>query len=171
MAMMNIEASKLIHFPVAAEDTLSKVGLVSKIIIEPENGQVLGFLVATGFFRPALALSTMDIKFWDLNGLVIDSEENLVEPSEIVRLKTALDKNIDLFDLPAVTESGKSLGSVEDFLIDTETASIVKYYLRDLLNHARVMDAEKVLRIDKTIVFTDDEGVIRDSGLTETSAA
>lgn len=156
---MFIEAIKLINLPVAAEDELSRVGSIHQIVVDPENNQLLGFIVKTGFFSGSKALSAMDIKFWDKDGLVTSSEENLVELDEIIRIKNVLDKNINLIDLPAQTESGKSLGLVENFLIDTETNSIVKYYLKDMLGKCRVMPSDKVIKIDKTIIFTDDEAV------------
>ena len=99
----------------------------------------------------------MDIKFWDTNGVVTKSEENLVDPEEIVRIKAVLGNNINLIEMKSVTEGGKSLGLVEDFLIDTETNSVVKYYLRDILGKGRIMSADKVIKIDKEIIFSDDE--------------
>jgi len=80
----------------------------------------------------------------------------LVPPSEIVRIKEVLDKNIILIGMPAKTESGKSLGTVEDLLIDTDTSCVAKYYLKDLLGNARVLSSDKVSRIDKAIIFSDD---------------
>lgn len=154
---MMIEAIKLIGLPVAAEDILSKVGIIRRIIVNPENGQLMGFLVLTGFFSPAKVLSVIDIKFWDKDAIITDSEENLVEPDEIVRIKAVLDQKIDIMGMNTETESGKSLGFVENFLIDTETGSVIKYYLKDMLGQSRIMPADKVIKIDKTIVFVDDE--------------
>lgn len=158
--IMMIEALKLINLPVAAEDTLSKVGSIRQIVVDPANGHILGFLVAPGgFFAKLKVLSIVDVKFWDPAGLVTAYENNLVNLLEIVRIKNVLDRKIDLIQMPAQTESGKSLGQVDDFLIDTDTESIVKYYLKDLLGKTRVMPADKVISIDKKIVFADDAAV------------
>lgn len=167
---MFIEALQLIGLPVAAEDSLSKIGAICQIIIDPASGRVLGFLVSVGFWGDKKALSIMDIKFWDPNGLVTANAENLVEPAEIIRLKQVLDLGINLLKMPARTESNKSLGRVENFLIDTEAQVVVKYYLRGLLGQTRVMPTAKIIRIDKEIVFTDDEGATR-SGVIETQIA
>jgi len=168
---MIIEATKLIGLPVAAEDALSRVGAVKQIVIDPEDGQILGFLVATGFFSPDQALSAMDIKYWDKNGLVTGYEENLVDVSEIVRMKAVVDKNINFLEMSAETASGKSLGQVEDLVIDTDTSSVVKYCLRDMLGKSRVLTSDKVVKIDKKIIFMDDEGEIPSSSVTETQMA
>lgn len=155
-----IEAIKLINMPVAAEDTMSKVGTVRQIIIDPENGQLLGFLVATGLFSPAQALSFMDVVFWDENGLVTEHEENLVDPEEIIRIKNVLDHNINLLEMAAETESGQSLGQIENFLIDTESGTVVKYYLADILGKKRILSADKVIKIDRKVIFCDLDGRI-----------
>jgi uncharacterized protein YrrD len=168
---MLIEAKKLINLPVAAEDTLSKIGSIKQIVIDPETGQLLGFLVQTGFWSGTLALSAMDIKFWDKDGIITASGENLVEPAEIVRIQRVLEKNINLLEMPAETETGKSLGIIEDFVIDTETSSVTEYYLKDIIGKKRIMPASKVVSIDKKIVFTDDEEKEKVPGVFEAQTA
>jgi len=154
---MFIEAKKLIGLPVAALDTKSKIGEVREILIDPENGRLLGFLVQSGgIFSAKKALSVTDVKDWDPKGLVTESVENLVAPLEIVRIKEVLEKKIILIGMKARTESGKSLGEVEDLLIDSETQSVAKYYLRDLLGKARILTPDKVIKIEKEIIFADD---------------
>lgn len=154
---MFIEARKLIGLPVAAMDTQSKIGEIREILVDPENGRLLGFLVQTGGLLSAKkALSIVDIKDWDPNGLVTESVENLVEPKEIIRFKEVLDKKIFLLGMKAKLESGKGLGVVEDLLIDTDTECVAKYYLKDLLGNSRVLPSDKVVKIDKVIIFSDD---------------
>lgn len=154
---MFIQARKLIGLPVAAIDTGSKVGEIRKIVIEPKNGTFLGFMVKTnGLLGATLALSSIDIQEWDPNGLVTETIDNLVEPKEIVRLNELNKVNFDLFNLRAKTESGKNLGVVEDFLLDSETGTVTKYYLNDLIRGKRVFSADKVIKIDKAIIFADD---------------
>jgi uncharacterized protein YrrD len=153
---MIIEAKKIIGLPVASQDMLSRIGTIKQVLVDPENGQVLGFLIKQGgIFGSQKALSAMDIVDWDPNGLVTSSFENLVDPSEIVRIKEILDKNIILLGMKARTESGKRLGYVENFLIETTTNMIVKYYLKDMLGNARVLPADKVVKINKEIIFSD----------------
>lgn len=158
---MFIEARKLIGLPLAAMETQSKIGEIREVLIEPENGKLLGFLVqqgATGWriFSPLKALAVVDVKAWDPHGLVTQSLENLVEPQEIVRIQEVLDKKIKLLGLPAKTESGKNLGKVEDFLIDSVTETVVKIYLQDLLGNSRIFAWEKIIKIDQAVILADE---------------
>lgn len=154
---MFIEATKLCSLPVAAQDAQIKAGVIKEILVDPENGHLLGFLVQTGgLFSAKKALSITDVINWDPQGIVTESIDNLVAPDEIVRIKDVISKKIQLLGMKAKTESGKSLGEVENFLIDTETEMVVKYYLKDLLGKSRILESNKVSSIDKAIVFTDD---------------
>jgi len=154
---MFIEAKKLIGLPVAAMDTESKVGVISKIIIDPKNGNLMGFLLKKeNILSSSLALANSDISEWDPNGLLTPTIDNLVKPEEIIRLNEILQNNFDLFGLKAKTQSGKKLGQVDNFLIDSETSYVMKYYLKDLILGDRVFSSDKVVKIDKVIVFTDD---------------
>jgi uncharacterized protein YrrD len=154
---MFIEAKKLIGLPVAAEDTQSKVGEIRQIIVDPENGNLLGFIVSRGgIFSPKKVLSISDIRDWDPAGLVTGSIDNIVNAEEIVRVKEVINKKIFLLGMSAKTESGKGLGVVEDLLIDTDGQCVAKYYLKDLLGNSRIFLSDKVAKIDKAIIFTDD---------------
>lgn len=154
---MFIEATKLIGLPVATMDTQTKIGEIRQILVNPENGQLLGFLISPGgIFASKKVLSVVNVTDWDPKGIVTNSEDNLVPPDEIVRLKSILAKKIYLLGMSAKTESGKGLGIVDNFLVDTEAQTVVKYYLKDILGKSRIFSADKVSKIDKAIIFTDD---------------
>ena len=159
---MFIEAKKLIGMPVAAVDVQSRIGQIRQIIIDPENGNLLGFLVSTGksaswrIFSPKKVLSATDIREWDSKAIITESIDNLVEAGEIIRIKEILDKKNFLLGMRAKTESGQGLGVVENLLIDTDNQCVEKYYLKDLLGDARIFPSNKVIKIDKVIIFSDD---------------
>ena len=158
---MLIEAKKLIGLPVASMDTQAKIATIREILIDPENGRFLGFLVSSGgIFAKPTVLSTIDIRDWDPNGIVTESVDNLVPPEEIIRIKEVLDQKVLILGMKAKTESGKGLGIVENLLLDSETGSIAKYYLKDLLGNSRILTSDKVIKIDKQITFADDVGEI-----------
>jgi len=154
--VMFIEAIKLIGLPVASLDTQSKIGDIEELIIDPENGHFLGFMVKTGLFSEKV-LASIDVSDWDPNGIVIENEEYLVSLEEIVKIKQIVNEGLILRQMKAKTESGKNLGKVENFLLDTNANIVVKYYLRDLMGDTRVIGADRVIRIEKkTVIFSDD---------------
>lgn len=167
---MLIEAKNIIGLPVASIEEQSKIGEIKVVFVDPENGTVIGFGLRQGFLGKRKVISFLDVKEWDPNGIVISSEDEVVLPEEIIRIKSIIDTDNYLMGKPAENESGKKLGKVDDFLIDTETGAVTKYYIEDLLGNSRIFPQEKVVRIDKTIVFFDDEGEVK-SGAVEAQIA
>ena len=160
---MFIEAKKIIGLPIASIEEESKVGEVLQLVIEPQNGVLLGFLVRSGgFFSTAKALSVVDVREWDPKGLIIGSINHIVAIGEIVRLKEIVDQKIIILGLKARTESGKNLGLIVNLLIDTDTLTVAKYYVKNiLLGDERVFPSNLVVKIDnKTVVFQDDTSTI-----------
>lgn len=154
---MFIEAKNLIGMPVAAEDVQAKAGVIHQLIIDPNNGNLMGFVVSLGgLFSPKRVLSVTDILDWDPQAIVTRSSDDLVEAKEIIRIKEILDQKINLLGMRAKTESGKGLGMVENLLIDTDSQRVTKYYLKDLLGDSRIFESEKVQKIDKAVIFSDD---------------
>lgn len=159
---MFIEATKIIGLPIASIEEESKVGEILQLVIDPQNGALLGFLVRSGrIFTQTKALSVVDIREWDPNGIVIKSINHIVAIDEIIRIKKIVDQKIIVLGLKAQTESGKNLGVIDNLLIDTETLTIAKYYTKNILtSDERVFPANSVVKIDKTVIFQDDVGSI-----------
>lgn len=159
---MMVEAKKIIGLPVAAIEEESKVGEILQLLIDPKNGALLGFLVHTGgFFSGPKALSIVDVRDWDPNGLVIISVNHIVPVEDIVRLKELVENKTIILSMKAQTESGKSLGAIDNLLIDTETNTVVKYYVKNILTaDERVFPSSCVVKIDKAVIFQDDVGGI-----------
>ena len=140
----------------------AKVGEILQLLIDPKNGALLGFLVrAGGLFSGPKALSIIDIREWDPNGLVILSVNHVVPVDDIVRLKKIVDDKTIILGMKAQTESSKSLGNIDNLLIDTDANAVVKYYVKNILTgDERVFPSSAVVKIDKAVVFQDDVGEI-----------
>lgn len=153
---MLIEASTILEKPVITSDAEGEVGRVSDIIIDPKNCKVIAFSVS-GFLSKPKVISEIDVLEVTKDAIIINSEDALTLPSEIVKVKEISDKKIKVLGSQAVTETKRALGRIEDFLIDTETVSIVKFYIRGgLLSPSLVLPSEKVVKIEKgRIIFED----------------
>jgi len=169
---MLIQATKIIGLPVAAIDTQSKIGEVKKIVIDPENGSVLGMVVApTGFFAKQKILSSQDIIDFDKNGIVTKSDENLLDTHEVIRIEKILANNIKIIGQKAITSSKNRLGTINDILIDLDTLAIVKYYISGLFQE-RILTSDKLVKITKdALIFSDDTIEQIPSGEIEGAAA
>ncbi len=75
-------------------------------------------------------LLTEDVREFSDVGIIVDSEESLMDPSDLVRLEEVLEMNFSVIGKRLVTQSGKKLGHVEDYAIDDTTFKIEKIYAR-----------------------------------------
>ncbi len=71
-----------------------------------------------------------DVREFSDVGLIVDSEENLMDPADLVRLEDIMQMNFTMVGKRLVTQSGKKLGRVEDFAIDDVSYRIEKIYAR-----------------------------------------
>lgn len=150
---MLIQSSTILALPVAAMDSQGKVGHVKQIVIDPENGTLLGYSVKPiGLFTKDKILSQQDVVEIDKNGIVIRSEDDLLEPEEIIRINKIIKSNVGIIGQDSFTESKKFLGKVFDYILDTETQSIVKYYIRNIFDE-KIFPQEKVVEINKRGIF------------------
>jgi len=85
-------------------------------IIEPTNGQVLGF---TSSRLGANIISPHDICSWDKKTMVLGNNYEFHHPSEIIRLERLLKEgNHHLIGKKVRTEAGQKIGKVTDFSIN-----------------------------------------------------
>jgi len=155
---MLLEAKSVLGLPVATLEEKQKIGTIKKIFVDRKNAKVLGFLIhVEGFiFGRNLFLSESDILDIDKNGVVTRTKENFIDPKEVMRVKRILTEHFSLFGLSATTRSEKRLGKISNFVINTNTLQVVKFYIRGLFEN-RIVDYKKVYKITKKqIIFKND---------------
>ena len=99
-------------------------------IINPHKLRIEGFYCEDRASGIDKVLLIEDVREFSDVGLIVDSEDNLMEPADLVRLEEILDMHYTVHGKRLVTESGKKLGHVEDFAIDDGSFRIEKIYAR-----------------------------------------
>ena len=167
---MFIQISGLINQPVYCLETKSAVGRIHNFVTDPQNGQVVAFLISVSLFGPPKILSTKDIIAVKADLLLVQKELVLVEPKEIIKVEKLLKDNIKVLGNWVKTDKGDWIGKVEDLLIDTETFFITKYYIQGTifgfrlspflgtLKENRIISAENIIKIkSKAIIVKGEE--------------
>lgn len=154
---MLITASNLIGKPIITAEEKEIVGNVFEIIVSPENGKVEAFLSKAMFKKPHV-VSEQDVLDVGKNGVIINDAQALILPSEIIKVNEIIKKKIKILNAKAVTKSKKKLGVVEDFVIETDTAQVVKFYIKGgLFLPARILSSDNVIKIEKNRIIFQDE--------------
>ena len=113
--------------------TGSPVGLLLGPVINPDNLKIEGWHVENGISHSAGVLLAQDIRDILPQGLVVDDQEALSDPKELIRLKPILDLNFELVGKHVVTENKKRLGKVIDFAFDKDSSFIGKIHVSQSL--------------------------------------
>jgi len=132
---MLIELSKLENLPVGSFAESMLVGKLASVIVSPQDAKVIALKVYLGkFFAKAKIVSFGDVVDIDINGVTINSSDNLLPVDEIVRVKNIMAKKFNILGLPARTKNKKYLGRVRDAVIETTSGDIIRIYVGNVLS-------------------------------------
>ena len=122
-------ASHLVTLPVVSLQTGETMATVNGLIINPDQLRLLGFYLNSGRSPRSLLVMT-SVRQLALDCVIVDNEDDLSEPDEVVRLQRHLQTPYTPMEKTVKTESGRTLGAVEDFTINLETEHVQKLYVR-----------------------------------------
>jgi len=164
---MLILGSKLINTPIMSLQTGSELGKVTLPVIDPETLSIAAYEVQGNnlSYNPSL-LRIADIRELSNVGMIVDSSDELVGPDEIIILKKIHELDFKLINMKVVSESGKHLGTVDDYVINDQTFVIqqinIKHgILKSFGDTGRLISRSQIAEINnKNIVVKDALGKI-----------
>jgi uncharacterized protein YrrD len=122
----------LINRPVLSLRTGTQVATTVGPIINPNNLKIEGFYCQTAGRKTAVLVS-QDVRDILPQGLVVNDQDVLTDPEELVRLKEVLKLNFELLGKQVFTASKQKLGKVNDYATETESLIIKKLYITQSL--------------------------------------
>lgn len=142
-------------------------------VIDPNDLSVVAFTV-TG---PQVGrengdiLETRSVREYSRMGMIVDSADELVNRSDIIRLDEVMKLNFRLVGLKVVSKSGKKMGKVEDYTVDTTSFQIIQIIikrpvLKGFIDPELVIGRSEIVEIDdyKIIVKDENEKALKKSG-------
>jgi sporulation protein YlmC with PRC-barrel domain len=151
----------LINRPVLSLRTGTEVATALEPVINPGNLKIEGFYCQDSRSKQQLVLVSQDVRDIMSRGFIINDHDQLVQPSELVRLAPVLQLNFSLIGKPVVTTGGTKLGKVGDYSVDTESMFVQKLYVTQSifksLNGGNLgIDRSQIVEItDKKIVVNE----------------
>jgi len=140
--------SKILGTAVVYDDALRPITSIKDIVIDPENGKVIAFVVN---LSRKLVISPIDIESWH-DSIKVHSEEVIIGGDEILRVQEVMKRGIHIFGSMVVTKTGDYLGKVNDFSIDSNSLGLLKIYAaKDILGlikyDSRVISYKNIIEI------------------------
>jgi sporulation protein YlmC with PRC-barrel domain len=158
------------QLPVLSLHAGHPVGVVTSLLIDPHKLAVVGFWCQSRRDdTPRILLPHAVRDMQGKKGLIINHEDELSDPEELVRLHETIQINYRLPGKKIVTESKQRLGKVMDFIVDDMNWRITKLHAQRPAWKAFVSNAFTIDR--SAIVSVNDKAIlVRDATVMEVAA-
>lgn len=128
------------------------LGEVIEPIINPNNLKVEGWFVNDRFHKRRSILLSSEIRDILPQGFVVNDQEALSDPDDLVRLKEILKTHFELIGKHVMTTRKVRLGKVTDFAVEKDQAYIQKLYvmpsgLKSLAGGGNIIDRSQIVEI------------------------
>lgn len=158
--------SQLIGRPVLSVHAGSPIGEIANIVINPHNLTIPAFRVTRRHSygeEPEILLS-QDIREISRRGVVINHEEDLAPPEDLIRLKEILELDFQLIAKEVRTESNKKLGKVEEYVVEIDQYTVFNLHVRrpawrSLADSSLVINRQLIVEVNDYRVIVKDSAV------------
>lgn len=168
---MLINASRLINYPVLSLHVGGPIAWVNADIVDPEKLKIIAFKVD----GPAIKndpeagniLEARDVREFADSGMIVDSIEDFVNPGDVIKLDKVMELNFALNGLKVETKKGSKLGKVIDYVVDTETFTVLQLVVKRpavkaLIDPELIVPRKQIVEVnDYKIIVKDEEEKIR----------
>lgn len=163
MQLMHILASHLPNMSILTYHEGQLIGRAGEPIIDPDRLEVVALhcrLLKSPHKTPVILLR--DICEFDQDHLLIGSEEDVTDISDIIRISQLVARPFKVLGKPVVTQSGHRLGTSEDFTISGSSFQLQRLHVRRSILSSLAMGS---LIIDRSqiIEVTPKRFIVRDA--------
>lgn len=157
--------TKIVGLPVVEDDSLRALTTVKDLIVDPERGKVLAFVVDA---NRNLIIMPMDVISWH-DVLHVHSRDVIIPGDDVLRVQTVQKNGGRVFGNRVETKDGKYLGKVVDYAIDSQLMILKKIFVAKgfmgLVKYdTRVIASKNILEIlPEKIIVKDDMGTVKEA--------
>lgn len=132
--------------------------MISDVIIKDNDLGVAAFAVS---FQSFLRIKTKVVVASEIlklvkNGLILHDENAIVGIEEIPRIEKLLHKKYYGIGQKVLTKSGKNVGTVYDYLIESETLGITRFYVRHFFDD-KIIPSKEIVKLEGKRLYIKDD--------------
>lgn len=138
------------------------VAVIDEFIIDPAKLRIEAFSVRGPRVKFFSVLHTGDIREWNRMGVIVNSEDDIIEVGEdMPKVKSLVEDKFNLNNIGARTEAGKRLGKVKSFVFDDLSFGVVKINVEkggilSIFGGMLVIDRASVVNVTKKYIVVKD---------------
>lgn len=114
--------SRLIGTPIMGLQTGTKLASTKAPVIDPSNLKIIAYEVDGSLLteHPSF-IRIADVRELSNVGMIIDSNDEFVGIEDVIALKKIYELDFNLIGLNVIDETGRKLGKIEDYSLDTDS--------------------------------------------------
>lgn len=158
---MLVLKDRLFNVPIMSLQTGAEIARTDRAIIDPRQLTIVAFYCQGPKLdvNPAV-LHIDDIREYGSLGFIVDSADNLMSPTDLVRLQQVLNFNFTLEGKQVVEENGRKVGKVSNFTVDTRSFYITQLEVQQGFMQSLTM-ASVVIGRTQIVEITDKKIIVR----------
>ncbi len=158
---MLILSERLLDVPILSLQTGVPVARTSGFIIDPRRMHVMAFYCeGSQLVDDESVLHTADIREFSNIGIIVNNSDDIMSPSDLVRLQEVLEYNFNLIGMSVIDSTRQRLGKVCDFSTETDSFLIKTFTVKRPLFKA-LNDTELVINRTQIIEVTRDHIIVK----------
>lgn len=158
---MLVSSERFNNTPIMSLQTGSELARVAKPIIDPRNLTVIAYELEGNLLdqRPSL-LRIADIREIGPLGMIIDSADELISVSDVIKIKEVYEFDFNLIGLKVIDERRKNVGRVAGYTLEAGNFVIQQLRVkRPLLKSFG--DTELLIHRSQIVKVSDDEVIVK----------
>lgn len=171
---MLIYNSRLLTTPVLSVQDSGRIATISNSIVDPDALKIIAFRVYGAVSDGGgNILDARSVREYSNFGLVIDSRDELITDTDVIKIKEVLELNFNLIGLKVETKKGTKLGKIIDYTVTNDNFSVQQLIvkrpsLKSFLDPELVVPRAEIVEItDDKIIVRDEEKTIKERALKE----
>lgn len=160
---MLIPFSKLIGMPVSSVQDSGIMAEISAAIVDPDSLKIIALRVRGAISEDgANLLDVRSIREYSPKyGMIIDSLDELISDTDVVKIQNVLELNFDLIHLKVETKKGTKLGHVIDYTVSEDNLLVQQLIVKRPMLKS-FLDSELTIPRPEIVEVTDDKIIVRD---------
>ncbi len=156
---MILLGSSLKNAPVMSIQSGSEIARTRMPVIDPGVLAIVAYEVSESMMEKTHLLRVADVRELSDIGLIVDSEEEFLEPEDVIKLNEIYEKHFQLVGIAVTDEKQRKLGKVVDFTLETGNFVIQQLTVRRPLLKS-LSDTELLIHRSQIIEINNDSIVV-----------
>lgn len=168
---MILSYSQIVGSDVLAIEDQASIGRVADLVLQKSDMKVKALLLHSRFFFVApQAITFDDIVDFDTRAVIIQGEEDAVPLKELVSIQQALKAKMNGVKQKVYTKSGKFIGTVYDYTIESGSGLVYTLFVKHLVSD-RIIPRSVICELSSKGYIIDDDFELVKSSVTVAEAA